>query len=131
MFTDCPPGPGERENRHESSSGGITTPRTLTAKLSLTAHRPLTETLTNSSLALNYARNSEISSTRVARLESDAAPILTVPALCGVAGLCGIRVGFDGVGQPGRSYPDQEARAGLAQPPSFEVLEPVMVSAFS
>jgi hypothetical protein len=30
VFTDCPPGPGDREKRHDSSAGGITAPRTLT-----------------------------------------------------------------------------------------------------
>ena len=30
VFTDCPPGPGDREKRQDSSAGGITAPRTLT-----------------------------------------------------------------------------------------------------
>jgi hypothetical protein len=30
VFTDCPPGPGDREKRHDSSAGGIIAPRTLT-----------------------------------------------------------------------------------------------------
>jgi hypothetical protein len=29
VFTDCPPGPGDREKRHDNSAGGITAPRTL------------------------------------------------------------------------------------------------------
>jgi hypothetical protein len=50
VFTDCPPGPGERENRQERSSGGIAVPRTLTAKLSpLIARHPPCVLLTTAS----------------------------------------------------------------------------------
>jgi len=28
VFTDCPPGPDDREKRQDSSSAGITAPRT-------------------------------------------------------------------------------------------------------
>jgi hypothetical protein len=33
VLTDWPPGPGDRENRQDSSSGGITVPRTITSML--------------------------------------------------------------------------------------------------
>jgi hypothetical protein len=40
VFTDWPPGPGDLENRHDSSSAGIITPRTLTSRL-VTARRSI------------------------------------------------------------------------------------------
>jgi len=33
VFTDWPPGPGDLENRQDSSSAGMTVPRTVTSRL--------------------------------------------------------------------------------------------------
>src|SRR5215467_8080813 len=37
VLTDCPPGPGDLENRQVSSSGGIVMPRTVTSRLIVVA----------------------------------------------------------------------------------------------
>ncbi len=36
VLTDCPPGPDDRENRQDSSSAGITLPRTWIGSATLT-----------------------------------------------------------------------------------------------
>src|SRR5262245_23545102 len=41
VLTDCPPGPGDLENRQVNSSGGIVTPRTVTSRLIVLAAPPM------------------------------------------------------------------------------------------